>query len=165
MLQDLLYKYFDLFSQKLSGRTCQVRTEITSFLKLLSKQEDLQSLGDWFAWNYVAFQFEYYSSLKTKMDGKYPANWIFGKKALERWNNKNEDHWLYYVQIFLSNCGIEKPVEFCSLDIETRFEQERKRFFNTDLGLIHCLQFSRYSAKSPSCMICENRKDCKVLWK
>lgn len=164
LLSDSLYSNYDLLSRKLSGSTCQVKNEITNFLKLLSKQQNLTQLGEWFCWYYVAFQFEYYHSLKTRMDGRYPANWIFGPKALKRWNERDQEYWFYHVQQFLNNAEIEQPIEFCSSDLETRFEQERKRFFNTDLGLVHCLQFARYSVQSPSCLICKNKKDCKKLW-
>lgn len=164
MLQLKLQECFDFFSIKLSGHSCLIKNEIKSFQKLLSKKYDIKTLGDWFCWNYVAFQFEYYSGLRTKMKGKYPANWIFGKKALDRWENKNEN-WQYFVQKFLSEFEITLPVEYYQDDVDGMFEQERKRFFNTDRGLLHCLQFARYSEKSVSCLICKNKKDCKELWK
>jgi len=164
-LEELLYNNFDLFSKKLSGRTCKVKNEITRFIELLSKQADINSLGEWFAWYYVAYQFEYYSKLKVLMEGSYPANWIFGKKALTRWNNRDETFWLYHVVCFLQVCEIESPVSFCSQDMGDRFERERKRYFNTDMGLLHCSQFAKYASNSPTCMICKNKKDCQELWK
>ena len=163
-LKDRLLEYFEFFSLKFSGGTCKVKTEVDRFLVLLSKQQDIKALGDWFAWWYVAFQFEYWVSLKTQMDGRYPANWIFGQKALKRWNDRDQGNWQFYVQSFLNRTAIEQPQEFLSSDVETGFEGERKRFFNTDLGLLHCQQWARYSASSPSCMVCKNKKECKKLW-
>lgn len=163
-LYNQLLEGFEFFSIKLTGHVCTVKLEIENFLKQLSKQQDLQSLGNWFCWHYVAFQFEYYSTLETKMNGKYPANWIFGKKAFSRWEQRG-DNWLYFTQKFLTDHDIVLPVQYCQGNLETKFEQERKKFLNTDRGLYHCLQFSRYSVRSATCLICNNKKDCKELWK
>ena len=168
LIEDLAGKLkdcFEFFSVKLSGNCCLVKGEIKNFLKLLSKQQDLNSLGDWFCWNYVAFQFEYYSSLRTQMMGKYPANWIFGPKALQRWNERNSEYWLYQVGKFMQECEIQVPVNYFSSNLENRFEEERRRFLNSPMGLLHCQQFSRFSDKSPTCMICKNKGSCKELWK
>ena len=164
MLEVYLQECFDFFSIKLSGNVCRVKTEITGFEKLLAKQQDLEPLGEWFCWNYVAFQFEYYAGLKTQMNGRYPANWIFGKKALERWNSRGEN-WQYFVQKFLTDHDIQLPIQYHQENLETWFEEQRRKFLNTDRGLYHCLQFARYSAKSATCLICNNKKDCKELWK
>lgn len=164
-LKILLLAHFETFSVKLSGHTCKVKGELDSFLKQLSKTYDVGSLGSWFAWNYVAFQFEYYRTLKTKMDGKYPANWIFGKKAVERWLNRDMETWSFHVQNFLYEAEIDPPEDFCEVTSTDMFEVERKRYLNTDTGLAHCLQFARPSSKSPSCIICRNKKDCWLLWK
>lgn len=164
-MEQLLYKYYELFSLRFTKSTCLVKNEIKNFLTKLSKQQDLKCLGDWFCWNYVAFQFEYLVTLNKQMEGRIPANWIFGPKALERWNNRNNEYWMYHVQTFLTSNNVVKPVEFVSIDAEKQYEQERRRFFNTDLGLFHCQQFAKFSAKSPSCMICKNKKTCKEIWK
>ena len=156
---------FEFFSYRFCGSCCLVKQEIDKFLVTLSKEQDLEALGDWFCWNYVAFQFSYYSSIRTRMDGRYPANWIFGPKALQRWNERNQEYWLYQVGKFMQECDIQIPVDYFSSNLENQFEQERKRFFNSSLGLLHCQQFSRFSEASPTCMICKHKKDCNKLWK
>lgn len=164
-MEELLMKYFEIFSQKFSGYTCLVKNEIQNFQKLLSKQQDIKALDDWFCWNYVAYQFEYFVGENQTMDGKYPANWIFGPKALKRWNMKSNEHWMYHVQVFLDKYEIQKPITYFSNDMEKQYEQERRRFFNTDYGLFHCQEFAKFFDSSPSCMICKNKNACKKLWK
>ena len=164
-LEEQLLENYENFSTKLTGGPClQKGTEIPNFLKSLSKYQDTKSCGDWFAWYYVAFQFQYWYPLKTRMNGRIPLNWVFGTKALQRWLNRNEE-WFYFTQKFIHDSEIVRPVEFENRDMEDIFEAERQRYFNTDLGFLHCSQSAKYDDQSPSCLICRHKKACKGLWK
>ena len=164
-LNDQLLDNYEIFSIKLTGGPCLHKgVEIPNFLKTLSKYQDVKGCGEWFSWYYVAFQFQYWYPLKTRMNGRIPLNWIFGSKALQRWLNKT-DEWFYFTQKFIHESEIIRPVEFESTNIEDIFEKERQRHFNTEFGLFHCSQFAKYSESSPSCLICKNKKDCRMIWK
>lgn len=158
-----LINIFHFFIRKLTGNSAPKVEEklIDSFLEKVYKIYDPESLGDWWAWSYVSFQFAYWSGKKTRFNGHIPANWIFGNKSLERWINR-PDSWLYYTNLFLSKYEIERPVEYYKGSMNSIFEIERKRFHNTWQGYVNCMSFSKYSPKSISCLTCKYRSKCRV---
>jgi hypothetical protein len=158
-----LVSIFSFFSQKITGQESIVEDRLLeNFLKILSLKYDPQTLGDWFAWNYVAFQFAFWYDKKTRLNGKIPPNWVFGTKALERWTQR-ERNWSYFTNLFLSKLEIVSPVEYFGKDMVGVFEQERKRFLNSEIGFLHCQASSVFSKKSPSCIICKYKKDCQEV--
>lgn len=159
-MKDELTNIFLFFSKKITGYESQIEGKtLDNFIKLLSTKYDLNTLGEWFVWHYVAFQFAYWYDKQTRMEGRIPFNWIFGPKSFRRWIDKNED-WLYFTNLFLNKTEVKKPIEFYQQNMLKIFEDERKRYINTNMGYIHCQNTAQYSPKSPSCIICKYRKEC-----
>lgn len=161
-LQNTLQRNFCYMSRSLSGVESAVSDKaMSAFIRKLKKTSDVRLLGDWFAWYYVAYQFMWWSDKVrlSRSNGKYPATWIFGDKAIERWNQRN-DSWQYWTDKFVEEHELTRPVEYCKADVEGLWEGERKRFYNTDLGFLTCQASSLYEEKSPTCITCKNRSLC-----
>ena len=131
----------------------------SKYLKLfMDTFEDVLDIN--FIWGYISFQMEYWSSKKTNFS--LESSWIFGEKAIERWNKKH-DSWSYHTQQFLNKVGIERPVEYFRADLRDTFENIRKKNFGTELGLADCLSYAYYSEDSKYCKVCEYKDFCKTL--
>lgn len=162
-MESKLIDIFHFFIRRLTGSTNPNLTEKTVliFLQKISKVYDLESLGDWWCWWYISFQFAYWSNKKTRFNGNIPQNWIFGDKAIERWNSK-PDSWWFYTNQFLQKYEIEEPVEYCKSSTKEIYEVERRRFHNTIEGFMNCQSFAKYSRKSLSCATCKFKEKCKL---
>jgi len=117
-------------------------------------------LNNDFIWDYISFQLEYWDNKKTEYSLR--PLWIFGIKAIERWENK-DSNWNYYTQLFLNKYEIEKPVTYYKNNLTDKFEEERKRFFGTENGLLNCFASSFYDKKSKYCKICEYKDICEKM--
>lgn len=161
-MKDSIIDIFHFFIKKLTGNPGPIIKEeqVDKFLLKIDKIYGLKTLGDWWAWTYLSFQFAYWSSKKTRFNGNIPVNWVLGDKAIERWNSKPES-WYYYTNLFLARYEISRPVHYYKGSVNQLFELERKRFHNTDEGFLNCLSFSEYSPKSVSCLTCKFRSKCK----
>lgn len=162
-MESTLIDIFHFFIKRLTGNMSPSLNEKTVllFLQKVGRYYDLELLGDQWCWDYMSFQFAYWSSKKTRFNGNIPANWIFGDKALERWNSK-PDTWTYYTDLFLKKYEIERPVEYCKHSTREVYEIERQRFHNTIEGYINCQSFAKYSSKSLSCLTCKFKAKCKT---
>jgi hypothetical protein len=149
--------------------------QIQNFILILHKkhQYNIFSLGINWMIDYFAFQFEYWSKLTTRFDGKIMLNWIVGKKAIERWEGRNKDHWKYFIEEFLSAKKIDKnnlinafsrPAEGLYLQNRRVEDIERSRFYNTPRGLLNCIEkTTRFSQRSSFCITCNYKIDCKKI--
>lgn len=115
-------------------------------------------INEKFIWEYIAFQMAYWYDKNTKFN--LQASWIFGDKAINRWNSK-QDNWEYFTQQFLNKVGIERPISFYKANLVNVFEEERARYFNTDDGFMNCLLNACYSEHSNYCKICDFKDICK----
>lgn len=159
-LQHMLQANFSYMSRSLSGIESTVSDKaITSFIRKIKKITDVRLKGEWFAWYYVAFQFSWwYDKVRmSRSNGKYPATWIFGDKAIERWVFRNNS-WKYWTDKFISDLDLSRPVLYAKAEIDE--DSERKKFYNTDLGFLTCQLSDLYNAKSPTCIACNNRNLC-----
>jgi len=115
----------------------------------------------WFI-DLIDFTFEYYSSLNTQQNVQ--VNWVFGEKAVQRWERRGEN-WGYWVKVFRDKNGIsepEIPVEKVSEESKRQFrERERKRFFNTDKGFVHCQDLTLRKDLNCVCKYCNFKNICK----
>jgi hypothetical protein len=95
--------------------------------------------------------------MRTRFDRIY-VNWIFGKKALKRWNERTEEQ-IYYANRFKLILGIQKKLE--KLSSVEYMNQERNRFNNNSRQLIHCNELSLFDDKSAVCINCVFFISCK----
>jgi len=116
----------------------------------------------WF--DYLCYQFEYFCEKDTQFGkGKILPNWVFGKRAYERWLGRDDEFWLHWVDKFIEKYNIERVRVEVGVDkdsIEIFRENERKRFFNSDNGLLHCKTLNLFNLKSKSCRICKFNNIC-----
>ncbi len=123
------------------------------------------SFKDWWFY-YICFQFEYYYKKETRFGEKViMPNWIFGEKAFRRWEGRNDEYWKYWTDEFIKEFSIQRPkIERLGVSkesIEFFKENERKRWFNTEQGLVHCRELDLYDPDSNSCKLCMFREVCK----
>ncbi len=119
----------------------------------------------WF--EFICFQFEYYCEKDTKFGkGKILSNWVFGKQAYERWINKNDEYWLHWVYKFIEKYEIQEPKfnnYITNEEIKDYKNLERKRFFNSDRGFIHCSENNLFDINSNLCKICKYKNICEKV--
>lgn len=167
---------FEYFFKKMTGwqkykfsPSDNQKKQIESFIKLLHKKYSLFSVGPDFLIDYFTFQFNYWSQLDTRFDNKVMFNWVVGKKAIERWDDKHKS-WSYFLTDFIKDKGIDREVLFNKIAKKTDIslmetsEVERRRFYNTDRGLLHCIETTPlYNSRSKLCILCKHKNDCKQL--
>lgn len=121
-------------------------------------------IGDEWIFNYFLYQFSRYHDLDTKYGrGIVLLNWLTGQKAYDKWLNKSEQE-VYMVQEFKVKYGLKNPLKIeVKIDKEiakSYFDKERLRFFNTDRGLIHCMENELYNPNNFNCKMCKNKNIC-----
>ena len=83
-----------------------------------------------------------------------------GEKALKRWEERGEN-WSFFVDDFLGRMEIARPMKYFGADFSEVWEEERKRFYNTEEGYVNCLLNSKYDPHSLSCNRCKFSKMCR----
>jgi len=169
----ILYEYF--FVKMTGWKNYKFRPsdnqekQISNFVKLLHKNYHLLSIGPNFLIDYYTFQFKYWSELDTRFEGKVMLNWVVGKKALDRWDNK-QSSWNYFLQEFIKRFNIDKDILVAKLNgvkIVNKIplqDIEKLRFYNTERGFVNCIEVTTlYNHRSKLCIFCKFKKDCKKL--
>ena len=172
-LYELFYKEFTgNKSFRLDLNRNKQEVKIDNFIKNIGKYYNINSIGIDFLVRYFLFQFYYWKDKNTNR--KIQIEWVIGKKALERFlrNGFNEKF-----EFFIHK---ENDIDFSEIyhkfavtkyqpDFNEESERERmekKRFFNTEAGLVNCLEnTSLYNPKSDICNQCNFVGDCKELLK
>lgn len=152
---------FDLLSRKVYNQGNQrINIKLYKFfIENISDFVDLKSIGfDWI-WDYIVYQFEYWSSKKTPI-GTFNQSWVFGKKAIDRWKNKNNS-WQFFNQKFLNSYGIEKPIHYFSAALKEKWEEVRAINFGTPQGFINCQLDSIFDNESKYCKVCVYAEICE----
>lgn len=132
---------------------------IANFIILLQKKEyDLSSIGEDWLRHYFRYQFSYW--LDKDIKRKITIQWILGKKAFDRYDSI--DNWQQV------NYHIDKNTAFIVFEdieqVDDKYEDiERKRYFNKDIGLLWCIDFTTLYKNGPICLRCKFRKECKEL--
>jgi len=143
---------------------------IASFIKKIENIQGKKTIGINFLFNYFSFQFYYYTQPGTLKSKRFlKLGHIINDKAVERWKNKTDKQvndaieWSAKNKIYIDDFKVgldytKKPDLFYIEEIE------RKRFFNTEIGLVHCLQLtSGYTEKSETCLKCNFSIECREL--
>lgn len=129
----------------------KVDKEIDLFLKNLPV-----NVGEDFLWNFTIFQFAYYEGMKTRFDRIF-INWIYGKKALLRWNDKNKEQ-VYWSDEFRKKYRIISEIP--KVDISDHNNMERLRFEDKGRQIYHCLAENLFK-ECEVCSNCVNFETCK----
>lgn len=158
------YFFFKTFKKRKSI-TEKEQKHIDSFLKILNREYD-ESVGKQWLFEYLSFQFNKFSTADIKMN--LQLSWIYGKKGLENYRNRNEES-EYFNIIFREKNGINKRIINEDNDItlsKDYFNRERKRFMS-DQGkqLIYCDEMNLFDENNSICFTCQNRTYCKVIKK
>lgn len=158
--------------------TKTTRSVCNSFLDLVDKEYSLHSVGHTFLWQYFVFQFDYWNKaqLDNKFSDKVVIGWIIGKKAFERWVQRDKEFdWQISAGDFLTKYGfdINELVKIYDLNIDRKpvntntydsSKSIRKQFLNTERGFAICVQQTTlFDPKDLSCIKCNSRVECKEL--
>lgn len=161
-MKQLVEDYYKIFTKSLFGYEIELEEKaLGAFCKRIGV--DQNSLGEWFVWNYLCYQFTYWTSKRTRFDHKIQVSWILGPKAIERWNNKPES-WNYYVDEFLKKKAIRRPTAYHKAEgLALLNEDDRKRYSSQVDGFLSCINEDLYNERSITCLTCKNRQICKKM--
>ncbi len=116
--------------------------------------------GDNWLFNFFCFQFSKYYDKKTRFGvGKIMLNWILSVKAVKYFNDAPDEE-KYWGEVFKSKFKLVNPLLKRGVFDKSYLDLERKRFYNTDLGLLHCIDLGLYDKMNKNCIFCKNRKIC-----
>lgn len=144
-----------------------------SLLVELGKKVSVATLGNNFLWKYCIFQFTYWEDLTlTNPSNKITFSYIFGKKAIERYFNRNKEYdWQLESSLLVSKYILSKTefnihIEQVKDQLEFSNNPIRFKFLNTDKGLATCLSFTTLiDRKDSSCIACKFQDTCTELLK
>ena len=146
---------------------------VDSFVKLMSQQFGLQSVGINTLLSFFNYSFHYWSTKKTVR--RISLNWIIGKKTFKRFLEKKEGE-NYYIDKWLLENDVDvdslkqqlhelENKELTSQGLDPAEELEKLRF-EGEAKLYNCLQHTTlYHHRSVNCLTCMNRVACKRLLK
>lgn len=144
-----------------------------SFLKIVDTKYSLHAVGEDFLWDYFIFQFQYWhtATLENNYSDKIIIAWIVGKKAFERWEERDrEKDWMIDKAAIINLYGLDKNSLYTKREQVIQMNNYdssapiRKKYLNTDEGFALCVQFTTlFNPSDFSCIRCKNRVDCKEL--
>lgn len=153
-------------------------TTLTKFVNKLDKQFGIQSVGITWLVNYFDRQFQYWVYVDSGGRMRYglralQLSWIIGDKAYKRHdvdlrhfysNNLTSEFRKKLKFSVLKEFFPKEKSPFTELSITE--ESEKERFYNTDAGLLWCIQETdMYHHKSKLCTLCINAEGCKRVLK
>lgn len=165
-----LFYYKEVFKSNYSV-TKKDKVVIASFIKLLKVYyKETSSLGDIFFTTYFEFQFSYWRDKKTRFDNYYPISWFVGKKAFQRFTDKNSQISFKSVNSFAkiktkSFKDVKRKDNRQNISKLIPYEErQKKHYLNTLEGLSYCIEFTTlYNPLSSVCKLCTNQESCKQL--
>jgi len=142
--------------------------KINSFFKHLYKKIPKHSVGKNLLLKFTFFQYDYYLDLDPSLYGKkrnYNFEWIYGKKSVERFFNR-DINFDYKIGRFTSSIlNINQTIFLDNADDDLFIYEEkiRKDFFGSNKGFFNCLAKEvYYNKKSKYCSSCLNSNKCLV---
>lgn len=160
---------FDLMQRDKNGKKTN-QLLFDNFLKLLEKNYgSLHSLGPDFLIRYFTFSFYYWVGKYTKYKDISPS-WILGKKSLKRFIDSDDiSKDMYFVSkellkrridVFKINEKYNTPPE---INLDKIENESRKKFHNTPVGFIHCIENTTLFVNSKICFECKSKVECRKL--
>ena len=122
------------------------------------------SHGEDWLFGYFCYQFSRYIDLKTRFGkGVVMLGWIIGDKALKKYRDASDEE-KYWGDQFKTRFNIHNPlIEKQPIEYKEYKDKERRRFYNSVRGLLHCKENDLYNDKNRHCIFCKNLKDCKPI--
>ena len=149
MLKEIVIEAYEVFTRKVHSLPHFTFTpgerelkQIDGFISVLDKRFGTESIGRSFIFSFMAFQYDYYSTLDHQAKKRIPLNWVAGKKGLVRWVNRTEDdlyHSLKYasdngIHLGMIKTGVKRPkMDYHAIRLHE--EKEKERFHNTPTGM------------------------------
>jgi len=176
--RDIVAFYELFYSQKYGNKeykfqpTEKASKEIDKFLLHFDNKYQLITLGRSFLIRYFTFQFNRVKDQSFKrfaskdVAGRIQIYDIIGRKAIEYFENRDTkfDYLIEGKVPLLNNNEIDENDSLLYFFKNKAEEIEKQRFFNTDKGLLNCIErTSLFDHRSKNCIICNHKKDCKIL--
>jgi hypothetical protein len=121
-----------------------------------------ESHGEEWLFDFMCFGFHRFVDLKTRFGkGIVKLDWVIGKKPVERFNHASREQ-LHHSEMFRLEYGIKNVIrQHIKLGTADDYRnRERRRFYNTERGLLHCVENQLYEPSNKNCVTCKNRSEC-----
>lgn len=160
-LLKLFYSYFyrKVFRERPSFSDRDEKA-ISSFEKILNDQYG-DSVNEEWLFSFLLFQFNKFVSADTKM--KIQLNWIYGKKSLQSWRDRNKEFYEHFDNKFkdLYNLKRSDLINDNSTSISRSYQtRERNRFKEDIRKLLHCRELQLFDGDSADCRFCKVKGKC-----
>jgi len=142
------------------------RLRAVKFIEAIDDDIGLININKHWLFNYICYQFSFYDALIGQRVKKNVFSWIFGEKALSRWNNRNKDTWLFYTQEFQQQHSLYFDLceQFDTTQLDSYEENIKRSYTNDQQRLSKCmLTTTLYNRKSIPCLLCVCKKTCKKV--
>jgi len=159
-IQEILSKLYKGIGQNKVFQKQKENKVFVTFLSKLYKRFGQQTIGPQFLWEFLTYNMDCLFGRKTMFGSMVMLNWILSEKSIERWTTRNTENYEYFNSKFLIDHCIEKPIYYDQIDLEDLEEEERKRYFNTELGFLTCQSLASYNEFSEYCKKCNFKKEC-----
>ena len=169
-MEELAIRYFEYFKQKVDKNRFSIsqneRKGLTNFFANLDKKNI--TINEEWLFDYLSFQFKYYHLMNTRFgQGATKVGWVFGKKAMDRFETK-ESNYLFFLRQFqkqfrlnLKDLFIPKKKENLTHSTD---DIERERNHNTEIGFLNCIDYTNgYVEKNVLCLSCKFKKKCENI--
>lgn len=132
------------------------------------------SIGENFIKKFLLYGIQSWFNSGSEKDYSHSVrfNWIFGKSAIERWNKCSMQTNMHIVRtnlkkkynISITNKQTNMPNIVSSLrNVEERYKAD---YHNSRKGLLWCIaNTTLFHHKSPLCITCDYKKECRELLK
>lgn len=176
-LRVICFEFYHAFARILDSEINEYTEKnnrvIIDFLIELHKRVGLLSIGKQFIFDYLTFQFNYWSELdQVKFGFKFSINKVFSKVALTRFLEKKQSFNWYLAKEALRSKGLSESILFNTStlvdhNLINEFEEREKlRFHNQDVGIVHCTEHTTlYNGDSELCRTCRFSTLCKKILK
>lgn len=119
---------------------------------------------------YFEFQFNYTYKFEKFGKGKVMLNWVIGKKAIERWKDRDKFKFKYHILYGIKkhiNISNKNPASIGWLDKLAKGlpheDDQRAKHLNTNKGVLWCYSnTTMYNHRSDYCVMCKFSDICKL---
>lgn len=169
-----IVNYYEFFYIKKYGNksykfspTTKANESVQKFLEILNNRYNLESVGPKFLSMYYSFHYKRLDGMVIKrfsskdVSGRFQIYDFIGAKSFNYWlkRDKNFDYLLD------QSVPVKQPFQFTGeIKIIKSEEIEKKRFFNSDRGVLNCIEKTTlYNHKSSNCTLCSFKTNCKEI--